>query len=317
MREAAFELALCAALETDDTVVSRQLGAQVHGRRIVDVVVLEPGTAFDERAAITPETIPPAAIAADVGPGTARPVVDLFDGPAARAREIADRAVAVGFFERERRNGRDHVRQTTRYPEDWYGDLVGVEIKPDLSRPGAMTTQLRTDVSLALLDRVVLATASHVTGAHRNRLPEAVGIWQFDPGSGERTVLRDPAPLVSAAPGVELIDRHPGRADVRIATAREKTRARRRLAERAYGKGWRPDAMPACAHCEVATGGLPHCSWKGRPIAPAAECGPACAGHRPADAPTVDPAAQRAARSAWIASPPGRHRRQVALDRYR
>ena len=317
MREAAFELALCAGLETPETVVSRQLGAHVHGRRIVDTVVLDAGPDFEARAAITDETIPPAAIAADVGPGTATPISSAFDCHPERAREVTDRAVEVGFFERERRNGRACVRQTARYPDDWVGRIVGVENKPDLGRPGDLETQLRTDVSLALLDEVVLATASYVTGAHLNRIPEAVGVWRFDPETGDREVVREPMPLSPTEPGIELLERTPGRDDVRVATAAEKASARRRLAERAYGKGWRPSSLPACAHCTDAPAGVPRCDWKERPVAPAAECGPDCPGHEPAEPPEAPaPAQLRDDRSAWVRDPAGRRRRQAGLHRF-
>ena len=317
MREAAFELALCAALESPETVVSRQLGAHVHGRRIVDTVVLDPGPGFEARAAITDETIPPAAIAADVGRGTATPLLEAFDCHPERAREVTERGVEVGFLERERRNGRTCVRQTARYPDGWVDRIVGVENKPDLGRPGDLETQLRTDVSLALLDEVVLATASYVTGAHLNRIPDAVGVWRFDPETGDREVVREPTPLSPAEPGIELLERAPGRDDVRVATAAEKASARRRLAERAYGKGWRPSALPACANCTDAPAGVPACDWKERPVAPAAECGPDCPGHEPSEPPEAPaPAQLRAERSAWIRDPDGRRRRQAGLGRF-
>jgi len=208
VREFAFEVALCAELEAEYSLVSRQLGAGVHGRRVVDVLCVEPGSAFTERAAITPKSIPARAIEADVGPGRARYWKDAFAGDGEHVEAAMERAVEVGFLEAERQNGRTYVRQTTRYP-DWFGELVAIENKPDLGRPGALETQLRTDVSLALADRVVLATASHVTGAHRNRIPDAVGIWRFDPETGEREVLRDAERLPVEESGVELIEPPP------------------------------------------------------------------------------------------------------------
>jgi len=316
VQEFAFELALCARLERErDAVVARQLGTAVHGRRVMDIVCVEPGPAFDERAAITPETIPPAAIESDAGPGRARFWKGAFDCHPERAREAVEAAVECGFFERERRGGRAYVRQTARYPEGWFGDLVGVENKPDLDRPGALETQLLTDVRLALLDRVVLATASHVTGAHLNRVPEAVGVWEFDPETGDREVVREPARLPVDEPGVEILERGRARTEVRVASAPAKARARRRVAERAYGKGWRPDP-PACARVDPDEDGLPHCPWKERLVDPGRDCGPECAGHEPADPPDVDHAALRAARTPWDPEPEGRRRRQSRLDRY-
>ena len=312
MREFGFELALCAALEGGERLVSRQLGGHIHGRRILDTVVVEGD--IPSRAAITPERIPTAAIEADVGTGRARYWKDAFDCHPDRAERARSLAVERGFFERERRGGRTYVRQTARYP-DWFGRLVGVENKPDLGDPGDLRTQLRKDVSLALVDRVVLATESYVTRAHRNRIPDAVGIWRFDPESGEREVVRDPASLAAHESGLELLDTHPGRTDVRVASAAAKARQRRRMAERAYGKGWRPDDLPACAEAAVRDGGLPHCEWKGRVVDPR-NCGPDCPGHDPADPPDLDGDAERDARSPWVADPEGRARRQTGLDRF-
>ena len=316
MREFGFELSLCARLERErDALVARQLGTGVHGRRVMDVVLVEPGPAFAARAAITPETVPPAAIESTVGPGRARFWKEAFDCHPERAREAVEAAVERGFFERGRRGGRTYVRQTARYPEDWFGELVGVENKPDLDRPGALETQLLTDVRLALLDRVVLATASHVTGAHLNRIPDAVGVWEFDPETGSREVVREPDSLAVEEPGIEVLDRGQARTDVRVASADAKARVRRRVAERAYGKGWRP-ALPACARVDPDGDGLPYCPWKERVVDPGRDCGPDCGGHEPADPPEVDREGLRAARTRWEPDPAGRQRHQSRLDRY-
>ena len=315
VREYAFELSLCARVERErDAVVARQLGTAVHGRRVMDVVLVDPGPDFAARAAITPDRVPPAAIESAVGPGRARFWKEAFDCHPERAREAVEAAVECGFFERERRGGRTYVRQTTRYPDGWFGELVGVENKPDLDRPGALETQLLTDVHLALLDRVVLATASHVTGAHLNRIPDAVGVWEVDPEAGSHEVVRKPATLPAGEPGVEILERGRTRTDVRVATADAKARARRRVAERAYGKGWRPD-LPACARV-APDDGLPYCPWMGRLVDPGRDCGPACDGHEPADPPAVDREGLRAARTPWEPDPDGRRRRQSRLDRY-
>ncbi|WP_181685709.1 DUF5787 family protein [Halorhabdus salina] len=320
MREYAFELALCGAIEDEETLVARQLGAHVHGRRIIDVVAIDPGPAFDRRAAITEGTIPSAAIGAPVGPGTARRVRDVFpDRRPEQRRWIVDRAVAAGFFERERVDGDPAVRQVSRYPERWFDRLVGIENKPDLDRPGDLQAQLQTDVSLGLFDAVVLATASHVTGAHRNRLPEEVGIWRFDPESGDRAVLRESTPLETDSQGVEIIEQTPGTTDIRTVSPSEKSRARRRLAERAYGKGWRTFDYPGCEQCQPGAGSTetaPYCEWAGRIVDPASECGPDCAGFDAGDSPAVDLSAVRADRSSWRPDPEGRTRRQAGLDRY-
>lgn len=315
---------MCAHLEgTSDGIVGRQIGGGVHapGNRVVDVVHVEPGPEFEARTRLTSKTIPDVCIESDVGTGKARYWKDGFERPTRYVERAVDRAVDIGFFERERRGGRDYVRQVARYP-DWFGRLVGIENKPDLSRPGDLTTQLRKDVSLGLLDEVVLATESYVTRAHLNRIPPEVGVWRvdWDAPEGERIeVVREATPLAPSKPGVELIETHPARTDVRAVTAGEKARRRRKMAERAYGKGWRTYDFPACAAVREGTfaggAGLPYCEWKGRVVNPA-NCGASCPGHDPAAPPDVSLDAARAARSAWRPDPGGHVRRQSGLDRF-
>ena len=321
--EFAFELELCATLEVErDAVVARQLGGgvAVPGGRVLDAVLVEPGPSFDERAAITDETIPADAIDADLGPGKFRPVTDAINARPDRARSVAERAAEVGFVELDRRCGRQCARQVARYPSDWFVDIVGVENKPDLGSPGALRDQLRTDVSLGLLDRVVLATGSYVTDAHRNRIPDDVGIWRYHRDERRLEVVREPRRLPTDDYGVELLERHPGRADVAVVTPSAKASARRRIAERAYGKGWRTFELPPCDRISAGTchgaACLPQCAWKDRIVRPASECGPDCAGFEPADPPSVDRRSERAARTPWVADPPGRQRTQTGLDRF-
>jgi hypothetical protein len=326
VREYPFELALCAHLERDrEAVVARQLGGGVEapGNRVVDVVLVEPGPGFERRARLTADEIPVAAIEGDAGPGRFRDWRQAVRGRSEYARQAVDRAGEGGVFERERRGGREHVRQVSRYP-DWVDRLVAVENKPDLGDPGDLQTQLRKDVSLGLFDAVVLATESHVTGAHLNRIPDAVGVWRVDAAEGGRAVndvavVREPAPLVVDEWGVELLESHPGRTDVAFVDAVAKGRARRRVAERAYGKGWRPRELPGCAEAAADgpddTGALPFCGWKGRLVDPA-NCGPDCPGYDPADPPEADPDGERAARTPWVEAPEGLARRQSGLDRF-
>lgn len=319
MREYAFELAMCAAVEADsDGVVARQLGTHT---RVVDAVEVLPGPGFDDRVAITPETIPGLAVESGVGVGRARYWKDAVDASPEHARDVVDRAVDVGFFEAERRNGRRYVRQTARYP-DWFSGLRAYENKPDLGRPGDLELQLRKDVSLALFDEVVLVTGSYVTGAHLNRIPPEVGVRRFDAETGGFEVVREATPLPTGDPGVAVLDEHPARVDIEPVAAAEKARLRRRVAERAYGKGWRPAALPACASGEArgpafAPGDdLPYCAWKGRLVDPARECGDDCDGYEAADPPAADPEAVRAERSPWDPDPDGARRRQAGLDRF-
>lgn len=318
-REFAFEVALCASLEADEEwVLGRQLGSAVvaPGRRIADVCAVVPGPQFDERTAITADTIPGRAIESDVGVGRAAYWRDAFDCSPEAARTAVERAVASGFFERERRGAREYVRRTTRYPSEWFSGLVGIENKPDLDAPGALERQLRTDVSLGLFDRVVLATESYVTRAHLNRLPEEVGVWRFDPETGDRTVRREATPLPTDRPGVELVAERPLRTDVAVVSPAEKARARRRVAERAYGKGWRTYDLPACVHADATADGRPRCSQFDRVVDPSRECGAECSAREDGDAPDVDAAALRDDRTPWMADAEGVARRQSGLDRF-
>lgn len=330
MSEYAFELALCAHLErSHDWVLGRQLGASVAdpGARVVDVCGVAPGADFDRRAAITSETIPPRAVASDVGPGRAVDPVDAIDCSPSVARRIADRAVEVGFFEAERRGSRRHVRATTRYP-DWVDRLIAIENKPDLGRPGDLQRQLRRDVSLGLFDAVILATESYVTGAHLNRIPESVGVWRFVEGDApsdgrpradrQLTVVREPTPLDPGETGVEPVDERPLRTDVAFATPEAKARKRRAIAERAYGKGWRPrvDDYPGCESMESTDDGRPHCVAFERTVDPGSDCGEDCPAYEPGESPAVDHERLREERTPWVADPDGVARRQSGLGRF-
>jgi hypothetical protein len=313
-----FELALCAALESSNCVVARQLGAGIEnpGGRIVDVCVLTPGPEFDRRTAITPDRIPDPAIEAAVGPGEAVSLRDAFDLPPDRAEAVAERAAEVGYLERERRDGHPIVRATARYPDDWVGSLTAIENKPDLGTPGDLAAQLRYDVALGLFDEVVLATASYVTRAHLNRIPEAVGVWRFDPDTGERETVRESIPLDPHAPGVEIREERALRTDMALADPAAKARKRRRIAERAYGKGWRPDT-PACAHATATADGRPYCDRFDRVVDPGHDCGAACDAHEPADPPATDRDRLRDERTAWVIDPIGDGpRRQSGLSQF-
>ncbi|WP_408957145.1 DUF5787 family protein [Natrinema sp. 74] len=327
MSEFAFELELCAHLESRrEGIVARQLGASVAdpGGRILDVVCVEPGPEFDDRVALTSESIPDAAIESAVGTGRARYWKDAFDCHPERARSAVERALEIGFFERDHGasadSGRDYVRQVARYP-DWYGRIVGIENKPDLGRPGDLEAQLRTDASLAVVDEAILATESYVTRAHLNRIPEEIGVWRVHRDEGEIDVIREPVSLPVDEPGIEPLAFLPGRTEIEVVAPGEKARARRRLAERAYGKGWRTYGFPDCAACQAddATGAtLPYCDWKDRVVDAATECGAACSEYESAAVPADDEAleAERDSRTPWRANPDGKRRRQSGLDRY-
>lgn len=319
MREFAFELAVCAAIEAEsDGVVARQLGTR---SRVVDVVEIEPGPEFEARAEITSEAIPGPAIESDVGVGRARRATAAIDADPGRAESIADRAVEIGFFEAERRGRKRVVRQATRYP-DWIGGLTAIENKPDLGRPGDLERQLRKDVSLSLFDEIVLVTGSYVTGAHLNRIPEPVGVRRFDAETGSFETVREPSRLRSDSAGIAILEESAAKTDIEPIGPERKARMRRRIAERAYGKGWRPEALPGCERAAPRgppfgpEDALPHCEWKERFVDPARECGPECPEYAPTEPPAVDPDALRDRRTGWKADPGGVARRQAGLGRF-
>lgn len=326
MTEWALEQRLCAHLESTGALVARQLGTGVTapGNRVADVVLVDTGTRFDTRRELTDAAIPSLVLEADVGVGRARYWKDAISGLEAhpeRARSAIDRAIEIGFLEPERRNGRLYVRQAARYPDDWFGELTAIEVKPDLDRRGDLATQLRTDVSLGVVDRVVLATTSYVTRAHLHQFPDPVGVWRVSPDEPTHEVVRPSESRPVRESGIELLRRPPGRADIAVVEPAAKTRARRRLAERAYGKGWRPDPPIGCEHATMRSvagvGGLPACAHFDRLVDPPNDCGPACPAFEAAEPPSYDRNAARDRHSPWVADPPGRARRQGSLDRYR
>lgn len=316
--EFGFELALCSHLEsTTEWLPARQLGAAVvdPGSRIIDVCAVVPTDAVEHRARITDRAIPAAAIHSDVGVGEAVFWKDAFACSPSRARRATERAIDVGFFETERRGGRQYVRRATRYPE-WVDRLVGIENKPDLGNPGALEGQLQLDASLALFDEVVLATGSYVTRAHLNRIPDAVGVWRFDPETGDREVIREPTRLAVDRSGVEIRDRHPLRTDIEVVEPDAKGRRRTTIAERAYGKGWRTYTFPGCRHCTATAEGAPRCEYFERIVDPSSECGEICEGYVQGTASRGDPAKLRSTRTKWVPDPPGVSRRQIGLDEF-
>lgn len=317
VQEYPFELAMCAALEKQtDGFLARQLGIS---SRIVDVVEVQPGPAFTDRFSLTAEPIPSLAIESDVGVGEATYWKSAIDAPSEQARQIVDRAISIGFFDVERNNGREYIRQTARYPK-WFGGLRAFENKPDLGRPGDLELQLRKDVSLGLFDAVILVTASHVTGAHLNRIPDEIGVWRFFPDDGDFTEIREPRTLETDTTGIEVIDTFASRFDINTITPAEKASLRRRIAERAFGKGWRPDQLPGCGKISPDglrwhhTDMLPYCAYHDRLIDPREECGSACQGYT-TSAPAITNRAQYRDRyTPWNPDPPGKVREQASLN---
>ncbi len=317
MDEFGFELQLCAHLEaTTDAIVSRQLsGAIERANRVLDTVLVEPGAAFEQRARLTDSTIPAMVLEADIGPGRFRDWRALL-GDGMAAEQAIERAHDIGYLEVEYEAGRERVKAVDRYPADWFDRIIAIENKPDLETPGGLYEQLRFDATLGLVDEVILATQSYVTRAHRNRFPDEIGIWRFDPETRELEVLDPPTQLASARPGFEIIEHRPGQTAVEPVDPAQKRRSRRQLAERAYGKGWRTYTLPACANIEPTedrTPGLPNCTYFDELVNPSVTCGPSCPGHSSAPPPALDLDGIRERHSPWMRDPPDRRSRQGRL----
>ncbi len=317
MKEFGFELRLCAHLEQrTDSIIARQLGGGItESGRVLDVVLIDQGPSFEQRASLTDRAIPTAVLEADIGPGRFKDWRREL-GQGIGARRAIEHAIDIGYLEFDNTAGRERVRSVDRYPVDWFERIIAIENKPDLDKPGDLYEQLQFDISLGLVDEVVLTTASHVTRAHLNRLPDVVGIWRFNPGGDEIEIIRTATPLPIESPGMETINRLPGRTEVENIDPETKAAARIRLAERAYGKGWRTFTFPACANLDPASGpveGMPYCEHFDRFVNPAAECGPNCPDHRSGPPPAVNLDAIRDRQSPWQAAPPRRQSRQMHL----
>ncbi|MFB6186912.1 MAG: DUF5787 family protein, partial [Halobacteriaceae archaeon] len=251
MQEFGFELNLCEYLENRrQGIISRQLGASVHGggaKRVMDIVHISPGPAFEKRISLGSTTIPPEAIKAPVSTGKWQPVSEAFDKHPEHTNRIVKQAVEAGFFEFTRKDKQPVIRQVTGYP-DWYDTLTGIENKPSLNDPGDLSLQLDKDLALQLFDEIIVATTSYVTKAHLHRLPDEIGIWRFDPETSNLTVIREPTQLNVQEPGYDITETTPTRMDIKPVSQPKKHHKRRRIAELAFGKGWRIADLPACAH---------------------------------------------------------------------
>ncbi|MFC6825720.1 DUF5787 family protein [Halopelagius fulvigenes] len=207
-------------------------------------------------------------------------------------RAAVHRAAGRGVVEKRRRGNRIEIRRIAPYP-DWVRRIVAVENKPDLdaSAARALSDQLERDVETGLADEVWVATTAtgrRVEPALLEDVPVEVGIL---------TMSFDPDERAWATADVEW---HPS--DVTPAdddADRETTRLK--LAERAYGKGWRSfheTMRPDCRHFELRRFGgvtgrspvgcrgslgsvlVPHCAAKGRSQT-AAECAGSCPDFEP------------------------------------
>ncbi|MFB6253164.1 MAG: DUF5787 family protein [Halobacteriaceae archaeon] len=317
MQEFAFELNLCEYLENHRRgIISRQLGASIHGggaNRVMDIVHVSPGPAFEKRLSLGSSTIPPEAIKVPVSTGKWQPVSEVFDKHPEHTNRIVKQAVKAGFFEFTRKDKQPVIRQVTDYPV-WYDTLTGIENKPNLNDPGNLSLQLDKDLALQLFDEIIVATTSYVTKAHLHRLPDEIGIWRFDPETSSLTVIRDPTQLNVQATGYDITETTPTRVDIKPVSQTEKHHKRRRIAELAFGKGWRIADLPACAHMEPSESGLPMCTYYDRVVNPNRACSPSCEGFKSGDKPTIDTAHLREQNTEWEKEPTGFAREQSSLD---
>lgn len=317
--ERAFEFQLCAHLEeARDAIVARQIGASPvrDRRRILDVVCIEPGPTFEKRTQIGPRAIPDELIRAAIPTGRFVPARRCLSVDPPHRETVLDAGVAAGFIERERRGGRTVIRRTVAYPSDWFDQITAIENKPDLRRPGTLSQQLRFDLSLAVADAVVVATASTVTGAHLNRIPDAVGVWEFDPQRGSCRVHRDPQRLETDAPAMIPTGHRSDHVPVRPVSVAQKRQVRRRIAERAYGRGWRRFPLIGCAHFRLDTAAAPRCAELASPIDPAHTCGDHCPFFTPASPPADVRSEIRSARTPWVADAAGFAREQSRIGEF-
>ncbi|KTG10208.1 hypothetical protein AUR64_11525 [Haloprofundus marisrubri] len=187
------------------------------------------------------------------------------------------RAAARGVVEKRRTGRRIEIRRVAPYP-DWVRRIVAVENKPDLdaSAARALSGQLEHDVETALADEVWLATAATgntVEPALLENIPVDVGILALDFSDG---VVSD-AGDVAWYPSSLSSDAKEGESEADT----DRTETRLRLAERAYGRGWRSyheTMRPDCRHFELRREGdalLPWCAAK-ECHQTAAECSGSC-----------------------------------------
>uniref|UniRef100_UPI00037A16AF DUF5787 family protein n=1 Tax=Halarchaeum acidiphilum TaxID=489138 RepID=UPI00037A16AF len=265
--EFGFELRVCAWAERywepadadSHALVARQLGTQ---RRRWDTIVVEADPdALRARAAFGADELDPDLL--DVvrhAPASWTFYRDALPDPGypwRYVREAIHRASARGVLEERKRGNRIEIRRIAPYP-DWVRRIVAIENKPDLDAAAArdLADQLERDVALGLADEVWVATRADATRALVTEMPSAAGVLSFDaPASSEASdeaeaarATRDPSmdadvawhprALDPDATGVRVTEHGDPTAFEYVAPA-EKRGTRRRIAERAYGRGWR------------------------------------------------------------------------------
>ncbi len=296
--EFTFELLVCrwaelgwppAAAERPALVVSRQLGTQ---RRRWDTIVVEcdpDGLAarqeFGDRT-LDSELLQIVRHA----PAEWTYYRDALSDPGydwRYVREAIHHAGARGLIHKRKHGGRIELRRKRPYP-DWVERIIAIENKPDLdaSAAAALTDQLTHDVETALADEVWLATTrtgNRVEPALLEEFPVEVGVMTFDVADqkGEGVAVDADDATVDWLPS--SLDTE---ADSPTFDAAEKSRRRRWLAERAYGKGWRSfteTMRPDCRYFDLQRTGrgfVPYCTAKDR-CQSEAECGSRCGSFSP------------------------------------
>lgn len=211
-------------------------------------------------------------------------------------RETVHEAADRGILETRRRDRKIEIRRKWAYPA-WVDRLVAIEHKPDLdaSAADALAAQLEYDVALSLADEVWLATEATgepVGPALFESMPVEVGILELDPETLQADVLWHPRQLSTERPGTRILERPSGddrdrsAASFDVVEPAEKRSMRRKIAERAYERGWRSaieHMRTDCRHFELAPDTLTHeprCAAKGRPQR-AAECHGDCSAFEP------------------------------------
>jgi hypothetical protein len=303
--EFTFELLVCRwaelawppeAADRPALVVSRQLGTQ---RRRWDTIVVEcdpeglaARRAFGDRT-IDSELLPVVRHA----PAEWAFYRDALPDPGydwRYVREAIHRAAARGLVEKRKNGRRIEIRRKRPYP-DWVERIVAIENKPDLdaSAAAALTDQLTHDVETALADEVWLATTrtgDRVEPALLEQFPVEVGVLTFDLDDSGSTSARTGIDTTVVDAEAATVDWLPSTLDTAVDSERfsseEKTRRRRWLAERAYGKGWRAfteTMRPDCRYFDLHRAGrglVPYCEAKDR-CQTEAECSARCGSFEP------------------------------------
>ncbi|WP_129116802.1 DUF5787 family protein [Halegenticoccus tardaugens] len=265
--------------ERDAVLVARQLGTR---RRRWDTVIVETNPeALAARVRFGPRELDSDLLHvvrhAPEGWAWYRDALPHPGYPWRYVRAAVHRAAGRGVVEKRRRGNRIEIRRIAPYP-DWVRRIVAVENKPDLdaSAARALASQLEHDVSRALADEVWVATATtdaSVEPALLEDMPVEVGILTMDFAAGARS---DAGEVLWYPSGLEP----PGEGESGAGTD-DRTGTRLRIAERAYGRGWRSHVetmRPDCRHFELRRRGdalLPRCAAKGRHQT-AAECAGSC-----------------------------------------